>query len=113
MTKDNRELRSQRSIIEIHSLDRTVLINERSIKDRGNIGVIKGHQMIVTIEIKSYQRKTITHPRVECSGNSLVVGRLWLYHRLVATSSCIQTEGKTASVIWDIRDYMSRSLETF
>ena len=40
-------LRSQRSIIEIHSLNRTVLINERSIKDRGNIGVVKGHQLFV------------------------------------------------------------------
>ena len=34
MTKTKGSLRSQRSIIEIHSLNRTVLINERSIKDR-------------------------------------------------------------------------------
>ena len=42
MTKTKGSSRSQRSIIEIHSLNRTVLINERSIKDRGNIGVVKG-----------------------------------------------------------------------
>ena len=41
----------------IHSFNRTVLINERSIKDRGNIGVVKGHQMIVTIEINIIPRK--------------------------------------------------------
>ena len=35
MTKTKGSLHSQRSIIEIHSLNRTVLINERSIKDRG------------------------------------------------------------------------------
>ena len=50
-------MRSQRSIIEIHSHNRIVLINERSIKDRGNIGVVKGHQMIVTIEINVIPRK--------------------------------------------------------
>ena len=51
MTKTKRSLRSQRSIIEIHSLNRTVLINERSIKGiGGDIGVVKGHQMFVTIE---------------------------------------------------------------
>ena len=42
MTKTKGSLRSQRSIIEIHSLNRTVLINERSIKDRGHIGVVNG-----------------------------------------------------------------------
>ena len=41
----------------IHSLNRTVLINERSIKDRGDIGVVKGHQMIVTIEIEIIPKK--------------------------------------------------------
>ena len=50
MTKTKGSLRSQRSIIEIHSHNRTVLINKRSIKDRGNIGVVKGHQMFETIE---------------------------------------------------------------
>ena len=49
MTKTKGSLRSQRSIIEYTALIKTVLINERSIKDRGNIGVVKGHQMIVTI----------------------------------------------------------------
>ena len=63
MTKTKGSLRSQRSIIEIHSLNRTVLINERSMKDRGNIGVVKGHQMIVTIEIKSYQRRSDKSPK--------------------------------------------------
>ena len=58
MTKTKGSLRSQRSIIEIHSLNRTVLINERSIEDRGNIGVVKGHQMIITIEINVIPRKT-------------------------------------------------------
>ena len=38
MTKIKGLLRSQRSIIEIHSLNRTVLINERSIEDRGRKG---------------------------------------------------------------------------
>jgi hypothetical protein len=37
--------------------NRNVLINERSIKDRGNIGVVKGHQMIVTIEIEIIPKK--------------------------------------------------------
>ena len=71
-------MRSQRSIIEIHSLNRTVLINERSIKDRGDIGVVKGHQMIVTIESRNLTEGVTNHPRVEHSGNSLVVGRLRL-----------------------------------
>ena len=35
MTKNNRTLCSQHSIIEIHSLNRTVLINERSIWNKG------------------------------------------------------------------------------
>ena len=42
MTKTKGSLRSQRSIIEYTALIKTVLINERSIKDRGNIGVVKG-----------------------------------------------------------------------
>ena len=51
-------MRSQHSIIEIHSLNRTVLINERSIKDKGDIGVVKGHQMIVIrIEVEIIPRK--------------------------------------------------------
>ena len=43
--------------------NRNVLINERSIKDRGNIGVVKGHQMIITIEIKSYRRRSDKSPK--------------------------------------------------
>ena len=79
VTKTKGSLRSQRSIIEIHSLNRTVLINERSMKDRGNIGVVKGHQMFVTIEIEIIPKKGVmNHPRAERSGNSLVVGRLRL-----------------------------------
>ena len=50
-------MHSQCSIIEIHSFNRTVLINERSIKDRGDIGVIKGHQMIVTNKNKIIPKK--------------------------------------------------------
>ena len=49
MTKTKGSLRSQRSIIEYTAFNRTVLINERSIEDRGDIGVVKGHQMFVTI----------------------------------------------------------------
>ena len=72
-------MRNQCSIIEIHSLNRTVLINERSIEDRGNIGVVKGHQMIVTIINKNHTKEGfMNHPRAEHSGNSLVVGRLRL-----------------------------------
>ena len=41
MTKTKGSLRSQRSIIEIHSHNRTVLINE-SIKDRGRKGASNG-----------------------------------------------------------------------
>ena len=79
MTKTKGSLRSQRSIIEIHSLNGTVLINERSIKDRGNIGVVKGHQMFVTMENRNHTKEGLmNHPRVERSGNSLVVGRLRL-----------------------------------
>ena len=37
--------------------NRNVLINERSIKDRGNIGVVKGHQKFVTIEIEFIPKK--------------------------------------------------------
>ena len=43
--------------------NRNVLIDERSIKDRGDIGVVKGHQMIVSIEIKSYQRRSDKSPK--------------------------------------------------
>ena len=57
VTKTKGSLRSQRSIIEIHSLNRTVLINERSIKDRRDIGVVKGHQMFVTIKIEIIPKK--------------------------------------------------------
>ena len=57
MTKTKGSLRNQRSIIEIHSFNRTVLINERSIKDRGDIGVVKGHQKFLTIEINIILKK--------------------------------------------------------
>ena len=80
MTKTKGSLRSQRSIIEIHSHNRTVLINERSMKIGGNIGVVKGHQMFRD-EYKNRnhtEEGLMNHPRAERSGNSLVVGRLWL-----------------------------------
>ena len=37
--------------------NRNVLINERSIKIGGDIGVVKGHQMIVTIKIEIIPKK--------------------------------------------------------
>ena len=41
----------------IHSLNRTVLINETSIKDRGHIGVVKGASNDRDENrLKSYQR---------------------------------------------------------
>ena len=46
MTKTKGSLRSQRSIIEIHSLNKTVLINERSISNKGEH---RGITMIVKI----------------------------------------------------------------
>ena len=79
MTKTKGSLRSQRSIIEYTAFNRTVLINERSIKDRGNIGVVKGHQKIRNNRNKYHTEEGVTnHPRAERSGNSLVVGRLQL-----------------------------------
>ena len=72
-------MRSQRSIIEIHSLNRTVLINERSIKDRGDIGVVKGASNVRNNRNRNRTEEGVTnHPRAERSGNSLVVGRLRL-----------------------------------
>ena len=47
MTKNKGIIAQSAQHNRIHSLNRTVLINERSIKDRGNIGVVKRHQMIV------------------------------------------------------------------
>ena len=41
MTKTKGSLRSQRSIIEYTALIKTVLINERSIMNKGNIGASK------------------------------------------------------------------------
>ena len=80
MTKTKGLLRSQRSIIEIHSHNRTVLINERSIKIGGDIGVVKGHQMFRDKDKNRNHTKegVMSHPRAERSGNSLVVGRLQL-----------------------------------
>ena len=72
MIKTKGSLRSQRSII--HSLNRTVLVNKRSIKDRGNIGVVKGASNDRK-DINKFIPKKTTHPRVEHSGSSLVVGR--------------------------------------
>ena len=46
MTKTKGSLHSQRSIIEIHSLNRTVLINERSITNKGEH---RGIKMIVKV----------------------------------------------------------------
>ena len=46
MTKTKGSLHSQRSIIEIHSLNGTVLINERSITNKGEH---RGIKMIVKI----------------------------------------------------------------
>ena len=46
MTKTKGSLRSQRSIIEIHSFNRTVLIDERSITNKGEY---RGIKMIVKI----------------------------------------------------------------
>ena len=66
MTKTKGSLHSQRSIIEIHSFNRTVLINERSKQ--------KGHQNGREDIIRVVPRMT-THPRAERLGNSLVVGR--------------------------------------
>ena len=45
------------------------------MENRGNIGVVKGHQMIVRISIDFIPKRTTTHPRAEHLGNSLVVGR--------------------------------------
>ena len=61
-------MRSQRSIIEIHSLNRTVLINEKMHNKR------KGHQNDRE-DIIRFVPKMTTHPRAERLGNSLVVGR--------------------------------------
>ena len=46
MTKTKGSLCSQHSIIEIHSLNRTVLIDERSIKNKGEY---RGIKMIVKL----------------------------------------------------------------
>ena len=71
MTKTKGSLRSQRSIIEYTALIKTVLINERSMWNKGeNIGASNDCE-----DINKFVPKITTHPRVECSGNSLVVGR--------------------------------------
>ena len=46
MTMTKGSLRSQRSIIEIHSFNRTVLIDERSITNKGEY---RGIKMIVKV----------------------------------------------------------------
>ena len=71
MTKTKGSLRSQRSIIEIHSLNRTVLINEESIWNKGeSVGASNDRKVIIR-----FIPKMTTHPRAEHLGNSLVVGR--------------------------------------
>ena len=71
MTKTKGSLRSQRSIMEIHSFNRTVLMDERIIKNKGEY---RGIKMIVKSLIRFIPKMT-THPRAECLGNSFVVGR--------------------------------------
>ena len=64
MTKTKGSLRSQCSIIDFTALIKTVLINERSIKDRGNIGVVKGASNDRdNRKWKSYQRRMNESPK--------------------------------------------------
>ena len=95
MTKNKGIIAQSAQHNRIHSLNRTVLINERSMKDRGNIGVIKGHQKFVTIEINIIPKKEcqITQGQsaqaipllsVDSSFNT----DLWI------TSSYVRAEGK-------------------
>ena len=95
-------MRSQRSIIEYTALIKTVMINKRSIKNKGAYRGIKNDRE----DIIRIVPKMTTHPRAECLGNSLVVSRQQ-YHRLVATSMRVQARGKLASGPWDMRDYLS------
>ena len=53
MTKIKGSLCGQRSIIEYTAFNRTVLINERSITNKGKH---RGIKMIVKIQLDSYQR---------------------------------------------------------
>ena len=71
MTKTKRSLRSQRSIIEYTALIKTVMINERSIKNKGAYRGIKNDRE----DIIRIVPKMKTHPRAERLGNSLVVRR--------------------------------------
>ena len=71
MTKTKGSLRSQRSIIEYTALIKTVLINKRSISNKGGT---QGYQNVREDIIRFIPRMT-THPRAERLGNSLVVGR--------------------------------------
>ena len=57
MTKNTGIIAQSAQHNRIHSLNRTVLINERSMKDRGDIGVVKGHQMIVMNRNKIIPKK--------------------------------------------------------
>ena len=54
-------MRSQRSIIEIHSLNRTVLINEKSMWNKGASNYRE--------DIIRFIPKMTTHPRAERLGN--------------------------------------------
>ena len=55
----------------IHSLNRTVLINEKGCnRTKGNIGASNDREDIIR-----FIPKMTTHPRAERLGNSLVVGR--------------------------------------
>ena len=79
MTKNKGIIAQSAQHNRIHSFNETVLINERSIKDRGNIGVIKGASNVRNNRNKYHTEEEVTnHPRAERSGNSFVVGRLRL-----------------------------------
>ena len=52
MTKIKGSLRSQRSIIEYTALIKTVLIDERSISNKGGY---RGIKMVVKVQLDSYQ----------------------------------------------------------
>ena len=95
MTKNKEIIAQSVQHSRIRSINQTVLINERSIKDRGNIGVVKGHQMFVTIEIDVIPKKEwritqgwSTQAIPLLSVDSGFNTDLWI------TSSCVRTEGK-------------------
>ena len=106
ITKTKGSLCSQCSTTEYTALIKTVLINERSITNKGET---QGHQNDRE-DIIRFIPKTTTHPRAELWAIPLLsVGGK--YHGLVATSTRVRTRGKSASRPWDMRDYSSRRLE--